>query len=34
MQADSSALPSHWISEVRAWAVFILYAEARRYLAV
>jgi hypothetical protein len=34
MQADSSALPSYWISEVRAWTVFIVYAEARRYLAV
>ena len=25
MPADSSALPSRWISEVRAWTVFILY---------
>jgi hypothetical protein len=29
MPADSSALPSRWISEVRAWTVFILYAEVR-----
>ena len=25
MPADSSALASRWISEVRAWTVFILY---------
>ena len=25
MPADSSALPSRWISEVRAWTVLILY---------
>ena len=25
MPADSSALDSRWISEVRAWTVFILY---------
>ena len=25
MPADSSALPSRWISEVRAWTVFIRY---------
>jgi hypothetical protein len=29
MPADSSALPSRWISEVRACTVFILYAESR-----
>jgi hypothetical protein len=29
MPADSSALPSRWISEVRACTVFTRYAEAR-----
>jgi hypothetical protein len=29
MPADSSALPSRWISEVRAWTVLIRYAESR-----
>jgi len=29
MPADSSALASRWISEVRAWTVLIRYAEAR-----
>jgi hypothetical protein len=29
MPADSSALASRWISEVRAWTVFIRYAESR-----
>jgi hypothetical protein len=29
MPADSSALDSRWISEVRAWTVLIRYAEAR-----
>jgi hypothetical protein len=29
MPADSSALASRWISEVRAWTVLVRYAESR-----